>query len=63
MGLFLDYKMADSKTLASQVQELQVILREIYAEGMTLSETFQVATIIENFLLTWKYFKNYLKHK
>ena len=28
---FIDYKMMDSKTLASQVQELQVILHEIHA--------------------------------
>ena len=47
MGHFLDYKMVDSKTVVSQVQELQVILHEIHAEGMMLSETFQVAVIIE----------------
>ena len=28
-----------------------------------LSETFQVATIIESLPLSWKDFKNYLKHK
>ena len=37
---FLDFKMVDSKTVITQVQELQVILHEIHAEGMTLSETF-----------------------
>ena len=37
---FLDYKMVDSKTVISQVQELQVILHEIDAEGMILSKTF-----------------------
>ncbi|GJV91776.1 retrotransposon protein, putative, ty1-copia subclass [Tanacetum coccineum] len=31
----------------SQVQDLQVLLHDIHAEGMTLSETFQVAAIIE----------------
>ena len=46
--------MVDSKTVASQVQELQVILHKIHAEGMDLSETFQVATIIENALLLGK---------
>jgi hypothetical protein len=44
---FLDYKMLDSKIVISQVQELQLILHEIHAEDMTLSESFQVATIIE----------------
>ncbi|GJX26750.1 pol polyprotein [Tanacetum coccineum] len=40
---FLDYKMVDSKSVVSQVQDLQVLLHDIHAEGMTLSETFQVA--------------------
>ncbi|XP_074578534.1 uncharacterized protein LOC141835014 [Curcuma longa] len=41
VGRFLDYKMVDSKTVISQVQELQVILHEIHSEDMVLSETFQ----------------------
>ena len=44
---FLEYKMIDSKTVMSQVQELQIILHEIHAEKMVLSESFQVAEIIE----------------
>ena len=44
---FLEFLMVDSKTVISQVQELQVILHEIHAEGMSLSESFQVAAIIE----------------
>ena len=63
MGRFLDYKMVDSKTVVSQVQELHVILHEILVEGMMLSETFQVAAIIEKLPPAWKDFKNYLKHK
>ncbi|WJZ85230.1 hypothetical protein VitviT2T_004776 [Vitis vinifera] len=63
VGRFLDYKMVDSKTVVSQVQELQVILHEIHAEGMMLSETFQVAAIIEKLPPAWKDFKNCLKHK
>ena len=47
VGRFLDYKMVDSKTIISQIQDLQVILHEIHAEGMVLSKSFQVATIIE----------------
>ena len=63
VGRFLDFKMVDSKTVISQVQEIQVILHEIQAEGMILSETFQVATTIEKLPPGWKDFKNYLKHK
>ena len=63
VGRFLDYKMVDSKTIISQVQDLQVILHEIHAEGMMLSESFQVDAIIEKLLPNWKDFKNYLKDK
>ncbi|KAL2526336.1 Retrovirus-related Pol polyprotein from transposon TNT 1-94 [Abeliophyllum distichum] len=34
VGRFLEYKMVDSKSVISQVQELQVILHEIHSEGM-----------------------------
>ncbi|GJZ29223.1 hypothetical protein Tco_0573870 [Tanacetum coccineum] len=60
---FLDYKMVDSKSVVSQVQDLQVLLHDIHAEGMTLSETFQAAAIIEKLPPSWVEFKNYLKHK
>ena len=39
--------MVDNKTVINQVQEFQFILYEIEAEGITLPETFQVATIVE----------------
>lgn len=39
--------MVDSKIVICQVQELQVILYEIYAEKMSPSESFQVAASIE----------------
>ncbi|GJZ66758.1 retrovirus-related pol polyprotein from transposon TNT 1-94 [Tanacetum coccineum] len=51
------------KNVISQVQDLQVLLHDIHAEGMTLSETFQVAAIIEKLPPSWVEFKNYLKHK
>ncbi|GJQ95331.1 putative reverse transcriptase domain-containing protein [Tanacetum coccineum] len=50
---FLDYKMVDSKNVISQVQDLQILLHDIHAEGMTLSETFQVAAIIEKLPPSW----------
>ncbi|GKF49311.1 hypothetical protein Tco_0142562 [Tanacetum coccineum] len=58
---FLDYKMVDSKSVVSQVQDLQVLLHDIHADEMTLSETFQVAAIIEKLPPSWVEFKNYLK--
>ncbi|GMQ05992.1 hypothetical protein CsSME_00050763 [Camellia sinensis var. sinensis] len=63
VGRFLEYMMVDSKTVISQVQELQLILHEIHTEGMSLSKSFQVAAIIEKLPPSWKEFKNYLKHK
>ena len=55
--------MVDSKTVANQVQEIQVIIHEIHAEGMVSGENFQVTVIIDKLPLAWKDFKNYLKHK
>ena len=63
VGRFLDFKMVDGKSVDEQVQEFEVILHEIIAEAMTLSEGFQVATVIEKLPPSWNDFKNYLKHK
>ena len=63
VGRFLDYKMVDLKIVVSQIQDIQVILHKIHYEGMTVSEAFQVAAIIEKLPPAWKDFKNYLKHK
>ncbi|XP_076919506.1 uncharacterized protein LOC143580325 [Bidens hawaiensis] len=60
---FLDFKMIDLKTFMSQVQELQVILHDVHAEGMSLSKTFQVAAMIEKLPPSWVDFKNHLKYK
>ncbi|KAL7617474.1 hypothetical protein Lser_V15G03166 [Lactuca serriola] len=57
------YKMVDSKRVVDQVQELQIIMHDIHSEEMTLSETFQVAAIIEKLPPIWVDFKKYLKHK
>ncbi|GKF74139.1 hypothetical protein Tco_0220471, partial [Tanacetum coccineum] len=57
------YKMVDSKSMVNQVQDLQVLLHDIHAERMTLSETFKVVAIIEKLPQSRVEFKNYLKHK
>ncbi|KZV42740.1 hypothetical protein F511_32514, partial [Dorcoceras hygrometricum] len=54
---FLAYRMVDSKSVMSQVQE------DLHAEGMEMNESFQVAAVIEKLPPLWKDFKNYLKHK
>ncbi|KAK4382155.1 hypothetical protein Sango_2898400 [Sesamum angolense] len=56
--VFLDFKMVDSKTVMNQVQEFQMILHDPHAEGMKLSESFQVAAMIEKLPPLWKDFKN-----
>lgn len=63
VGQFLNFKMVDSKPVISQVQQFQLILHELNAEGMLLIESFQVAVIIEKLPPAWTDFKNYLKHK
>ncbi|XP_073138988.1 uncharacterized protein [Henckelia pumila] len=55
--------MIESKTGLSKVQEIQIILHDLLAEGMEINEPFQVASIIEKLPPQWKDFKNYLKHK
>ncbi|KAK5775832.1 hypothetical protein PVK06_043781 [Gossypium arboreum] len=55
---FLNFVMINSKLVVNQVQELQMIIYEILAEGMIISESFQVAAIIEKLPLTWNDFKN-----
>ncbi|XP_076959538.1 uncharacterized protein LOC143635645 [Bidens hawaiensis] len=60
---FLDFKMVDSKTAMSQVEELQISIADILLEGIALGEAFQVATMIENLPPSCVVFKNYLKLK
>nr|GEV65823.1 hypothetical protein [Tanacetum cinerariifolium] len=60
---FVDYKKVDTKNVITQVQDLQVLLHDIHAEGMPLRETFQVAAIIEKLPPSLVEFKNYLRHK
>uniref|UniRef100_A0A1U7WPX0 Uncharacterized protein LOC104226104 n=1 Tax=Nicotiana sylvestris TaxID=4096 RepID=A0A1U7WPX0_NICSY len=60
---FLDYKIVDSKSVITQVQELQVIIHDLLAEGLVINKAFQVVAIIEKLPPLWKDFKNYLKHK
>ena len=56
VGQFLNFKMVDSKTVISQVQEFQLIIHGIQVERMVISEAFQVASIIEKLLLARKDF-------
>ncbi|KAK5785888.1 hypothetical protein PVK06_040509 [Gossypium arboreum] len=60
---FLNFVMVYSKVVVNQVQEFQLIIDCILVEGMDISESFQVATIIEKLSPAWNDFKNYLKHK
>lgn len=55
--------MVESKPVISQVQKLKVILHEIHAKEVVLSETFQVDVLIEKMSSTWKQIKNYFNHK
>ncbi|XP_057510960.1 uncharacterized protein LOC130793312 [Actinidia eriantha] len=63
VGRFLDFVMLDTKSVMIQFQELQVLINEIKAEGMLLSEAFLVATVIHKMPETWKEFKSYLMFK
>ncbi|KZV54615.1 hypothetical protein F511_02649 [Dorcoceras hygrometricum] len=41
VGKFLDYKMVDSKYVMSQVQEMQLILHDLHAEGIEMGDSFE----------------------
>ncbi|KAK3032012.1 hypothetical protein RJ639_036217 [Escallonia herrerae] len=45
-GKFLDFKMVDSKTVISQVQEFQLILHDIHAEGMHKRKEMKLEDLI-----------------
>ncbi|KAK5812587.1 hypothetical protein PVK06_028023 [Gossypium arboreum] len=60
---FLNFVMVDSKAVVNQVQEFQLIIHGILVEGMYISESFQITTIIEKLPPTWNDFNNCLKHK
>ncbi|GKA37244.1 pol polyprotein [Tanacetum coccineum] len=51
------------KTEDASIKKFVVLLHNIYAGGMNVSEAFQVAAIIEKLPPSWVDFKNYLKHK
>ena len=63
VGRFLDFKMVDEKPIMDQVHEYQHIVLEILAQGMKIDEAFQAAALIEKLPLSWKDYRNYLKHK
>ena len=49
--------------MIKQVEEIQVLIHELHAEGCAISEQFQVGSIIEKLPPSWRDFKVYLKHK
>lgn len=60
---FMEYKMVDSKSVTAQVQELQIIIHQIEAEGHVVGESFFVEAITGKLPPSWKDFRHYLKHK
>ncbi|KAK6130973.1 hypothetical protein DH2020_035277 [Rehmannia glutinosa] len=55
--------MVDTKTVISQVQEIHIILHDLVSEGMILSESFQVSSLIKKLPPSWSDFARGLKHK
>ncbi|XP_077239812.1 uncharacterized protein LOC143880724 [Tasmannia lanceolata] len=55
--------MVDERTVISQTHELQKLVHDILAEGMIISEQFQVAAMIDKLPPLWKDFRNSLLHK
>ncbi|KAK3009272.1 hypothetical protein RJ639_013837 [Escallonia herrerae] len=49
-----DFRMVDSKSVITQIHELQIIMNLIISKGHSLDESFQVSTIISKLPLAWK---------
>lgn len=62
LGKFLKFSIVDSKSVVSQVEEIQRMIHELLAKGCKVNEHFQVGTIIEKLPPSWNHFKIYLKH-
>ncbi|XP_077251868.1 uncharacterized protein LOC143891109 [Tasmannia lanceolata] len=59
---YFRFYMVDERTVISQTHELQKLVNDILAEGMVISEQFQVATMIDKLPPSWT-FRNSLLHK
>lgn len=55
--------MVDTQPMMKQVEDLQIIIHELHAEGYSINEQFQVGSNIEKLPPSWKDFKIYLKYK
>ncbi|CAL2270867.1 unnamed protein product [Prunus armeniaca] len=49
--------------LLLHVEEIQILIHDLLAEGCSINENFQVGAITEKLPPSWKDFKIYLKHK
>ncbi|KAK3031007.1 hypothetical protein RJ639_036857 [Escallonia herrerae] len=58
-----DFRLVDSKSVITQIHELQMIMNLIILEGHSLDESFQVSTIISKLPLAWKECHKELKQK
>ncbi|GJY29826.1 zinc finger, CCHC-type containing protein [Tanacetum coccineum] len=59
---FTNYKMADSRPVLEQYNELLGILRRFTQHKMNMDESIQVSCIIDKLPPSWKDFKHTLKH-
>ncbi|GKC31527.1 hypothetical protein Tco_1038821 [Tanacetum coccineum] len=60
---FTNYKMADSRPVLEQYNELLGILRRFTQHKINMDEAIQFSCIIDKLPLSWKDFKHTLKHK
>ena len=60
---FLDFQMEEGKLVLAQVRDFHKTIHEVQIEGMELPEQFVVGGTIHKLPLSWKDFRNSLKHK
>jgi hypothetical protein len=60
---YFDFKMVDDKPILNQVHEIQLIVQQLYYEGIPIDEKLQVGAIIAKLPLTWKDYRKSFKRK
>nr|KAJ0197577.1 hypothetical protein LSAT_V11C700367030 [Lactuca sativa] len=60
---YLEFQMADDKSIMEQVHELQVMVNKLNALSISIPELFQVGAIIAKLPHSWKNFSKRMMHK
>ncbi|XP_022150382.1 uncharacterized protein LOC111018559 [Momordica charantia] len=63
VGKWLQFQMADDKSIMDQVHEYKNLVANVLSEGMKMCEILQTNLLLEKFPPFWSDYRNHLKHK